>query len=175
MLAKVIAYAPTRAGAARRLASALAGARVHGPVTNRDQLVNTLRHEAFLGGATDTGFLDRHDTTARLAGDGRRTPVRAGRRARPGRRQPRVRDACSRGLPSGWRNVPSQPQRAAFEEARGRLPPHPRRPGAEATRASSLVEASPDEVVLDPGGVRLRFAVAPARRARPRRLRRSAR
>ena len=39
MLAKVIAWAPTRAQAARRLADALAKARIHGVVTNRDLLV----------------------------------------------------------------------------------------------------------------------------------------
>src|SRR5882757_9971552 len=43
MLAKVIAGAPTRAEAVRRLADALARARVHGPVTNRDLLVRGLR------------------------------------------------------------------------------------------------------------------------------------
>ncbi|HEY0638517.1 MAG TPA: biotin carboxylase N-terminal domain-containing protein, partial [Pseudonocardiaceae bacterium] len=52
MLAKVIAWAPTRAEAARRLAAALAGARVHGVTTNRDLLVRLLRHPAFLAGDT---------------------------------------------------------------------------------------------------------------------------
>ena len=66
MLAKVIAWAPTRAEAARRLAKALAAAKIHGVVTNRDLLVNILRHEAFLAGETDTAFFDRHglDTLA---------------------------------------------------------------------------------------------------------------
>ncbi|HKN99442.1 MAG TPA: biotin carboxylase N-terminal domain-containing protein, partial [Pseudonocardiaceae bacterium] len=57
MLAKVIAHGPDRASAARRLAAALAGTRLHGLVTNRDLLVNVLRHNDFLAGATDTGFL----------------------------------------------------------------------------------------------------------------------
>ena len=39
MLAKVIAWAPTRAEALRRLAGALARAQVHGLITNRDLLV----------------------------------------------------------------------------------------------------------------------------------------
>ena len=60
MLAKVIAWAPTRAEAARMLADALARARIHGVATNRDLLVRVLRHPAFLAGGTDTGFLDRH-------------------------------------------------------------------------------------------------------------------
>ncbi|WP_460443957.1 acetyl-CoA carboxylase biotin carboxylase subunit, partial [Amycolatopsis cihanbeyliensis] len=71
MLAKVVAWAPDRAGAARMLAGALARARIHGVVTNRDLLVNVLRHPAFRAGDIDTAFFDRHglDTLARpLAG-----------------------------------------------------------------------------------------------------------
>jgi propionyl-CoA carboxylase alpha chain len=60
LLAKLIAWAPTRSEAARLLADALARARVHGVTTNRDLLVRVLRHPAFLAGDTDTGFLDRH-------------------------------------------------------------------------------------------------------------------
>ncbi len=50
MLAKVIAWAPTRTEAASRLADVLSRARLHGVVTNRDLLVRVLRHEAFLSG-----------------------------------------------------------------------------------------------------------------------------
>ncbi|WP_433893647.1 acetyl/propionyl/methylcrotonyl-CoA carboxylase subunit alpha [Streptomyces sp. CA-111067] len=59
MLAKVIAWAPTRAEAVRRLAHALERARLHGPVTNRDLLVRALRHPEFGAARLDTGFLDR--------------------------------------------------------------------------------------------------------------------
>jgi propionyl-CoA carboxylase alpha chain len=159
MLAKLIAYAPTRSAAARRLASALAGARLHGLVTNRDQLVNTLRHEAFLGGATDTGFLDRHDTTAGLAGEEavRLSALAAAlAQAAAGRASAPVLG----GLPSGWRNVPSQPQCAAFEEAE--VAYRLTRDGlvAEGYAGTSLAEAGPSEVVLETEGVRVRFAVA---------------
>jgi len=61
MLAKVIAHGRTRADAARRLARALAGARIHGVTTNRDLLVTILREPDFLAGRTDTGYLTRHD------------------------------------------------------------------------------------------------------------------
>ncbi|MCO6009977.1 ATP-grasp domain-containing protein [Actinoallomurus purpureus] len=159
MLAKVIAYAPTRAAAVRRLSAALAGARIHGLVTNREQLVTTLRHDAFRAGATDTGFLDRHPTAAPLAGEEavRLSALAAAlaRAAADRRAAPVLRD-----LPSGWRNVPSQPQRTVFEEAeaayrltRGGLV-------AEGHPDVTLVSAEPAEVVLDTGGVRLRFAVA---------------
>ncbi|GAA4733092.1 acetyl/propionyl/methylcrotonyl-CoA carboxylase subunit alpha [Actinomycetospora chibensis] len=60
MIAKVIAHAPTRAAAARRLAAGLAQAEIHGPPTNRDLLVAVLRDADFLAGATRTDFLDRH-------------------------------------------------------------------------------------------------------------------
>jgi len=60
MLAKFIAHAPTRDEAAAALADALAATRVHGATTNRDFLVNTLRHPAFLAGDTTTGFIETH-------------------------------------------------------------------------------------------------------------------
>ncbi len=64
MLAKVIAHGRTRADAARRLARALAGARLHGVTTNRDLLLGILREPEFLAGRTDTGYLTRHDPGA---------------------------------------------------------------------------------------------------------------
>ncbi len=72
MLAKVISYAPTRRQAALVLADALARAQLHGLRTNRDLLVNVLRHQAFLDGATDTAFFDTHglaELSAPLADD----------------------------------------------------------------------------------------------------------
>ncbi|HEY2794562.1 MAG TPA: biotin carboxylase N-terminal domain-containing protein, partial [Micromonosporaceae bacterium] len=60
MLAKLIAWGPTRAEAARLLASTLARAQIHGVVTNRDLLVRVLRHPSFRSGGIDTSFLDRH-------------------------------------------------------------------------------------------------------------------
>ena len=127
MLAKVIAWAPTRAEAAARLAAALAGAQVHGLTTNRDLLVRTLRHPDFLAGRTDTAFFDRIglDTLAApLAGpgevelaalaaalaDGRRPPARrpgAGGAARAG-------GGTSRPSRSGRRSrSPGRPSRSA--------------------------------------------------------------
>jgi acetyl/propionyl-CoA carboxylase alpha subunit len=60
MLAKVIGYGPTRDDARRVLAAALARARLHGVVTNRDLLVGILREPEFAAGQIDTGYLDRH-------------------------------------------------------------------------------------------------------------------
>ena len=59
MIAKVIVHAPTRREAASRLARVLETTRIQGLTTNRDFLVSTLRHEAFLRGDTTTDFIKR--------------------------------------------------------------------------------------------------------------------
>src|SRR4051794_24153387 len=46
MLAKLVAWAPTRQEAARMLASALTRSQLHGVVSNRDLLVRVLRHQS---------------------------------------------------------------------------------------------------------------------------------
>jgi acetyl/propionyl-CoA carboxylase alpha subunit len=123
MLAKVIAHAPRRDEAARHLAAAVAGMRIHGPGTNRDLLVRILRHPEFLAGRTDTGFLERHDPAelgAPLAdaGAARVHAIAAALCGQAGRREAA---RALRTLPSGWRNAPSQLQRVAFECEAGRL------------------------------------------------------
>jgi 3-methylcrotonyl-CoA carboxylase alpha subunit len=60
MLAKVIAWDETRAGAAHRLANALAASEIAGVQTNAGFLVRALRHPEFLAGDIDTGFIPRH-------------------------------------------------------------------------------------------------------------------
>jgi propionyl-CoA carboxylase alpha chain len=163
MLAKVIAWAPTRAEAAARLAAALAGASVHGPTTNRDLLVRALRHPEFLAGRTDTAFFDRIGLdvlAAPLAGPAERElAVLAAALAGAAARR---RDApVLGGLPSGWRNVPSQPQRVAFEVA-GEVVEigyrHTRSGLQVEGRADiALVSATPGEVVLEVAGVEHRL------------------
>lgn len=59
MLAKVIVHAPTRTEAANRLALVLDQMSIVGVTTNRDFLVATLRHDAFLAGDTTTDFIER--------------------------------------------------------------------------------------------------------------------
>ena len=100
MLAKVIAHGRTRADAARLLARALRDAQIHGLTTNRDLLVAILREPEFLAGATDTGYLTRHQPAA-LAGSG------AGPGAAPGRRQRDMR--WSRRWPARWSTAPRLP------------------------------------------------------------------
>ncbi|MDH4147247.1 MAG: carbamoyl-phosphate synthase L chain ATP-binding protein, partial [Acidimicrobiia bacterium] len=60
MLAKVIAWAPSRREAALKLALGLERLALAGVVTNRDFLVEVLRHDAFLGGDATIAFIERH-------------------------------------------------------------------------------------------------------------------
>ena len=62
MLAKVIAYGPDRATAARRLASAIEDIQLVGVNTNKAFLLNVLRHPAFMNGETTTAFIEQHFT-----------------------------------------------------------------------------------------------------------------
>ncbi|MFC8454033.1 biotin carboxylase N-terminal domain-containing protein [Kitasatospora sp. NPDC057223] len=159
MLAKVVAWAPTRAAAARRLAAALARARIHGLTTNRELLVAALRHPAFLAGEVHTAFLAEHAEGLR-AGPGGPDPLPALAAA--------LADAAARrtALPSGWRNLPSQPQvkryRAADgseQEVRYRLT-RDGRLDAEEHPGTTLVHATAERVVLAVGGLRRSFDIA---------------
>jgi propionyl-CoA carboxylase alpha chain len=110
MLAKVVAYAPTRAHAARMLAGALSRARIHGLTTNRDQLVGILRSEDFLAGHVGTAFLESHPPTAHeTAGD------HAVAAALALAERDRATRPVQHGVPVAWRNVVSQPQRTEFD------------------------------------------------------------
>ncbi|CAN1511053.1 COG4770 Acetyl/propionyl-CoA carboxylase, alpha subunit [Mycobacteriaceae bacterium] len=167
MLAKVIARAPTRSRAAQVLGDALARTRLHGVRTNRDLLVNVVRHPAFLAGDTDTAFFDTHGLdrlAAPLAGDHAvRLSVIAA--AIAGAAHNRVTARVLAGLPGGWRNVVSTDQVKTFLDADGaehrvryrftRTGLHlPDDPGV------SLVSATPARVVLTDGGVATAFDVA---------------
>ncbi|MCV7346466.1 acetyl/propionyl/methylcrotonyl-CoA carboxylase subunit alpha [Mycolicibacterium rhodesiae] len=109
MLAKVISFAPTRQRAAQVLAAALAGARLHGIRTNRDLLVNVLRHQHFLDGATDTAFFDTHGLAdlARPLADDRATRLSAVAAALADSAHNRAGARVLGEIPSGWRNVVS--------------------------------------------------------------------
>ncbi len=159
MLAKVTAWAPTRAAAARRLADALARARIHGPATNRELLVRALRHPAFLAERLHTGFLVEHAAVL-LAPDTKGAVDRAALAAA-------LADAAARrtALPSGWRNLPSQPQLKRYRAADGTEFEVRYRLTRTGLRAEDhpdveLVSATPDLVVLREGGVRRPYRVA---------------
>lgn len=119
MLAKVMAWAPTRGEAARALAGALARAELHGVATNRDQLVRILRSPDFAAVDIDTGFLDRHpEVLAPLVSAGE-LPVVAVAAALASAADRRAAAPVLAGLPSGWRNVPAFAQVTRYASADG--------------------------------------------------------
>jgi propionyl-CoA carboxylase alpha chain len=166
MLAKVISYAPTRRQSALVLADALARARLHGVRTNRELLVNVLRHPAFLDGATDTAFFATHglaELSAALADEAvvRLSAVAA---ALADAAYNRATASVLGSMPSGWRNLASGYQVKTYRDDADTehrveyrfsrtgltLPGHP---------SVRLVSAAADRVVLADGAVELTFAV----------------
>jgi propionyl-CoA carboxylase alpha chain len=187
MLAKVIAWGPTRPEALRLLAGALARSELHGVVTNRDLLVRVLRHPSFRRGSIDTAFLDRHPEvfTPLLSSV---AAVRASclAAALAGAAARRSAATVLRSLPSGWRNVPSGSQTTGYDTPAGPVevgyrldragdlanwwvravdPDEPALPGpgrppvTDDHPAAAVVSATADRVTLDVDGVRLSFHV----------------
>ncbi|MET9731284.1 biotin carboxylase N-terminal domain-containing protein [Streptomyces sp. NPDC006458] len=150
MLAKLVAHAPTRAEAVRKLAGALERLTLHGPTTNRALLLASLRHEEFTSARMDTGFYDRHLADLGRPGDPL-APLAAA-----------LADAAHGGsrFGGGWRNVPSQPQIKRYEMA-GEEHEARYRPTREGLRADGVrvVHASDRLVVLEVDGVERKFEV----------------
>ncbi|WP_077193254.1 acetyl/propionyl/methylcrotonyl-CoA carboxylase subunit alpha [Streptomyces lydicus] len=152
MLAKAVAHAPTRAEAVRRLAGALERAAVHGPATNRDLLVRSLRHPEFADARMDTGFYDRHLDALTAPDPDPWAPLAAA-----------LADAHERSRFGGFRNLPAQPQTKRYRtepdgvehEVRYR---HTR--DGLAADGVQVVHADAGRVVLETGGVRRTFTVA---------------
>ncbi|MGX1560530.1 ATP-binding protein [Streptomyces sp. NPDC055506] len=152
MLAKVVAHAPTRAEALRKLSSALERAVLHGPVTNRDLLVRSLRHPEFTAARMDTGFYDRHLPELTTPATDPHAPLAAA-----------LADAHTgpRSRFGGWRNVPSQPQvkRYAMAGEEHEVRYHHTRTGLEADGVR-VVHAEKHLVLLEVDGVQRKFEVA---------------
>jgi len=118
LLAKVIAAAPTRAAAAYLLAAALEQAEIHGVTTNRELLSGILRHPEFLSGEADLSFFEHHPIaelgTPRLSAEGAKLHALVASLCDMERR--RAERFVHTSIPSGWRNLASQPQRRKFRE-----------------------------------------------------------
>ncbi|MFN8192881.1 MAG: biotin carboxylase N-terminal domain-containing protein [Nocardioidaceae bacterium] len=152
MLAKLVAWAPTRAEAVRTLAGVLRRSRIHGVTTNRDQLVAILTDEAFAAGHVSTAFLDELEAPRRGHDEG--APVAA---ALALAEHHAARRRVQRGIPVAWRNVPSQPQRTVFAEATVEWW------GARTgyvVDGFTVVAARADAVTLEREGVRSSYSVA---------------
>jgi propionyl-CoA carboxylase alpha chain len=162
MLAKLIAWAPTRRLAARSLASALERARIHGPATNRTLLTSLLRHPRFLAGQADTALLDDYDLDG-LAPSGPAVRLSAVAAALAEAAAARAAARVAASLPSGWRNVVSQPQRRSFDGPGGRIEMAYQwtRDGIEVADSDGLnvITAASDHVLLEVSGVQHRFDI----------------
>ena len=161
MLAKLIAWAPTRVEAIRRLASGLRRTRIHGVTTNRDLLVRILADSDFATGAIHTGLLaDRlaewtpplldQDQRARMAVAAALAQATAAQAA--ARVQSRI--------PAGWRNLASQPRRVRYRvEGIGDAGSHDTGAGSHGSGAGVAYATERDRfVVHDPTGVVVRDA-----------------
>ncbi|MEK7247578.1 MAG: biotin carboxylase N-terminal domain-containing protein [Chloroflexota bacterium] len=167
MLAKVIVHAPTRTEAAFRLAQSLERLQLHGVVTNRDFLVNVLRHDAFIAGDTRTDFIERHQP----ARERQMPSVELGRAALAGAlATAELRRAKARVLttiPSGWRNNPSMMQQVRYthrgeEVVAGYLS---RRDGAFSCEVNGqsvearVIKSADGQIEIEIGGLRSTFWV----------------
>ncbi|MFE7549496.1 acetyl/propionyl/methylcrotonyl-CoA carboxylase subunit alpha [Streptomyces gardneri] len=147
MLAKVVVHAPTRAEAVRKLAHALERTRVHGPATNRELLVASLRHPEYAAAERlDTGFYERNLPALTVAPAGAEYAAVAA--ALAGASASRAR------FGGGWRNLRSQDETRTYGDTEIRYRPT-RDGGYEVTLPEGVrvVSAGPDRVRLEVGGV----------------------
>jgi propionyl-CoA carboxylase alpha chain len=161
MVAKVISWAPTRADAFRRLAGTLDRARIHGLRTNRDLLVNLLRDPGILAGEVSTDLLDQADLST-LAGKELPVAEAAFAAAVALAELARLHRPVQTRVPAGWRNVVSQPQLTRFTHAEADVDVswYGGREGfSSADLDVTVLEARPDRVVLEQGGVAATYDV----------------
>jgi propionyl-CoA carboxylase alpha chain len=152
MLAKVIVHAPTREAAIRRLVSVLRTAKIHGLVTNREQLIGILGSDAFRSGEVTTALLAKDAFLSAVDDPG--APVAAAVALAERTRRP--------GIPVAWRNVVNQPQRTVFEDGSEdglTVEWYGTRDGYRID-GFEVVVAGQDRVVLEKDGLRTTYDVA---------------
>jgi len=114
MIAKVIAWAPTRREAAAKLARALEQTRIHGTVNNRDFLVAALRSPEFIAGDTTTDFIERVRPAARRAISDEALHVAAIAAALHARHSRCASRKLQTTIPAGFRNSIMPPETVSF-------------------------------------------------------------
>ncbi len=120
LVAKVIAHAPTRPGAARQLARALRTSQITGIRTNLDTLVAICAEADFLAADTPTAYLDEHPAVVAPlgpTGDDRVALLLGAVFALEF--EHRSTDRGAPFAPSGWRNLRTQGQRQVWTEVTG--------------------------------------------------------
>lgn len=161
MLAKVVAYAPTREAASRQLAAALRRARVHGVTTNRDLLVASLLHPEFLAGTAGTSFYTDHPPATLTDGTGPDPEVAALVAALTD--AARERGPLLTAVRSGFRNIPVGYRSRTYAAGEHEIEVRYRfgRDGLELpdTAGPALVDATAEAVVLDHDGIHRRWTV----------------
>jgi len=159
MLAKVVAHGPTRSEAAGRLALALERMHLGGVTTNRDFLVATLRHEAFLAGDTTTDFIERNapamGSTVAAATTQQLAIAAAMWLQGNNRASARVLDRVH----SGWRNarMPAQHVALAVDDVEHDIGYRRRRDGSFAVEGGQVAIVhrwSPDDLDVEVDGIR---------------------
>ena len=155
MLAKVMVHAPTREQACRQLAGVLRRTRIHGLVTNRDQLVAILTDPDFVAGRVSTAFLSGWSSSERQRTGVETTDAPLAAAIAIAETQRLARTVQAR-IPVAFRNVPSQPQRTEFE---GELSAEwwGGRDGYSADQVV-VVAAAPEAVTLERDGVATTYA-----------------
>ncbi len=119
MLAKVIVHAPTRVEAARRLALVLERMTLAGVTTNRDFLVATLRHPAFLAGDTHTDFIEKYQPVTRFSPTDEELDTALAAVALWSQARNRTKATVLSFMRSGYRNSVMPPQELRFTLAGG--------------------------------------------------------
>jgi len=163
LLGKLIAWAPDRAEATRRLARGLERLEVHGVATNREMLLAVTGEPDFAAGRTPTRYLADHPQVLERP----RRPgihlVAASLWAQAGRRR---RAAVLGSLPAGFRNLRSQDQETSWQvdgssiEVRyGVEGDRFRASVGEAHHAGRVIELDGDVVDLEDAGRRTRCHV----------------
>jgi propionyl-CoA carboxylase alpha chain len=170
MIAKVIVWAPSRDQGLRQLAGALARAEIHGLRTNRDLLVNLLRDPVVLDARMDTTWLDGADLSVLGAAPGGEltVPLSGFAAAIALAERARLAARVQSRIPAAFRNVVAQPQETVFLFSTGSTNEPAELPvrwyGGRSFSSADLedvtvVEAGPNQVVLETGGVRRTFVV----------------
>lgn len=171
MIAKVISWAPSRDQALRQLAGALERARIHGLRTNRDLLVNLLRHPVVTDGRMHTNWLDNADVDSLAipsgGADARELSALAATAAVA--ELTRLGAAVQTRIPAGFRNVMAEPLVTSFTDRSGETIDVRWHGGRSLTfadrpdvRVASMVVNGHDSVrvTLDTDGMTRRFDVS---------------
>ena len=157
MLAKVMVHAPTREQACRQLAGVLRRTRIHGLVTNRDQLVAILTDPDFVAGRVSTAFLSGWSSSERQRTGVETTDAPLAAAIAVAETQRLARTVQHR-IPVAFRNVPSQPQRTEFE-AELSAEWWGGRDGYSADGVN-VVAATPERVTIERDGVATTYATS---------------